>query len=211
MRTDRPAPEAPPVPPRNWTRALSGEGGEILTHAVRAGGGHAFLIALGALCLLGGAWAMYWLLSEGELTVAGVIFMILVPGGVMAFGVYALNIALWLRHDYLLGRYALAARVYSVFGDKRREIARGDIVGIRQYYTPPKSSSPAGAKGDWTTFIAYREGGHGSENEWPLDGDGTEDEARWLGPILVQWANVPLKRGHGAGVEEADPAELPEL
>jgi hypothetical protein len=199
------------APPTNWTRAISGEGGEILTHAVRAGGGHVFLLALGALCLLGGVSGAYWLLSEGELTVAGAIFVLLVPGGVMLFGVYSLNIALWLRHDYLLSRHGLSARTYSLFGDKRHEIARGEIVGIRQYYTPPKSSSASSAKGDWTTFIAYQPAGGGKENEWPIQGDDTEAEARWLGPLLARWANVPLKRGHGAGFEEADPAELPEL
>jgi hypothetical protein len=200
---------APEMPP-HWTRDISGEGGERLTYAVRAGGGHAFLVALGALCVLGGAWAAFWLLTEGELTVAGVIFLVLIPGGAMLFGVYALNIALWLRHDYLLGRYALAARTYSLFGDKRHEIARADIVGIRQYHTPPKHSSPSGATGDWTTFVAYRPAG-GKEQEWPLQGADTEAEARWLGPRLAKWANVPLKRAHGAGFEEADPAELPDL
>jgi hypothetical protein len=101
--------------------------------------------------------------------------------------------------------------VYSLFGDKRHEIMRADIVGIRQYYTPPKSSSPSGAKGDWTTFIAYRPTGASMEDEWPLDGDGTVDEARWLGPLLARWANVPLKRAHGTSFEEADPSELPKL
>ncbi len=197
--------------PEHWTRAISGEGGEVLTYAVRDGGGYLFLLALGTLCLLGGAWVAYWLLTEGELTVAGALFVILIPGGTMLFGVYALNIALWLRHEYLLGRHALATRSFSLFGDKRHDIARSDIVGIRQYYTPPKSSAPSGAKGDWTTFVAYRRPGDGQEDEWPLTGADTEAEARWLGPLLARWANVPLKRGHGAGFEEADPDELPEL
>lgn len=198
-------------PPRHWTRSISGEGGDLLTYAVRGGGGHTFLLALGATCLLGGAWAAYWLLSEGELTVAGAIFVLLLPGGAMLFGVHSLNIALWLRHEYLLGRYAFTARAYSLFGDKRTEIARDTITGISQYYTPPKASSPTGAKGEWTTFVAYRLAGDGKPGDFALDGADTEEEARWLGPLLAEWAAVPLKRAHGAAYLEADPDELPKL
>lgn len=80
--------------PAHWTRAISGEGGEVLTHAVRTGGGHLLLLAWGALCALGGIWAAYWLLADGGLTAAGAIFLILVPGGAILFGADALNIAL---------------------------------------------------------------------------------------------------------------------
>lgn len=99
--------------PAHCTRAISGEGGEVLTHAVRTGGGHLLLLAWGALCALGGIWAAYWLLADGGLTAAAAIFLILVPGGAILFGADALNIALWLRHEYLLGRHGFPARAYS--------------------------------------------------------------------------------------------------
>ncbi len=198
------------TPTQYWTQAISGEGGDLLTYAVRSGGGHTFLLALGAACLIGGAWAMFWLLSEGELTIAGAIFLVLVPGGVMLFGVYSLNIALWLRHEYLLSRHALMARTYSLFGDKRMEIPRQAITAIRQSYTPPKSSSAAGTKGDWVVFVAYRKAEGDQLDEFPLDGKHSDEEARWLGPLLSQWAGVPLHRGFGTGFDEADPEELPE-
>jgi hypothetical protein len=178
---------------------------------LRDGGAHVFLLGLGALCLLGGAWTIFWLLSGGELTVAGALFLFLIPGGAMLFGVHALNIALWLRHEYLLGGLLFAARTYSLFGNKQQEIARAEIVGIRQDYTPPDNSSPTGAKGEWTTFVVYREAAGKRERALPLEGAHSEAEARWLGPLLANWAKVQLRRGHGAGFEEADPSELPRL
>lgn len=182
--------------PSRETEAISGEGGDLLTYAVRSGGGHTFLLALGAACLIGGAWAMYWLLSEGESTIAGAIFLVLVPGGVMLFGVYSLNIALWLRHEYLLSRHALMARTYSLFGDKRMEIPRQAITAIRQSYTPPKSSSATGTKGDWVVFVAYRK--RRKAVNWM--------SFRWMantamkkhagsGRCCPEWAGVPLHRG----------------
>lgn len=198
-------------PTQYWTQGISGEGGDLLTYAVRSGRGHVFLLALGAVCLIGGGWALYWLLSEGELTIAGAIFLLLVPGGVMLFGVYSLNIALWLRHEYLLGRHALMARVYSLFGDQRQEIARPSITAIRQSYTPPNASSAAGSPGNWVVFVAYHNAVTGQPDEFPLAGKHTAEEARWLGWLLSKWAGVPLKRGFGAAFDEADPDELPKL
>lgn len=198
------------TPPKYWSRATSGEGCDVLTYAIRDGSGYFVLLALGAMLLLGGAWAIYWLISEGELTVAGVIFLLLIPGGVMLSGVYCLNAALWRRCEYQLGLIAFEARRYSLFGDKRLEIPRHTIKAISQAYVPPGESSPKGAKGDWVTFVAYHNAERGKLDEYALDGMHSEEEARWLGQILPKWAKVPLKRGFGAEFEEADPEELPE-
>lgn len=199
------------TPPQYWSMAISGEGGNILTYAVRSGGGYLFLLALGAICLLGGMWAMVWLTSESELTVAGIIFLLLVPGGAMLFGIYCLNIALWLRSEYLLGQFAFVARHFSLFGDKRLEIPRQAIEAISQSYSPPNQSAPTGAPGTWATFVVYRNAGKGKLDDYALDGQDSKEEALWLGQILSKWANVPLKRGFGTEFEEADPNELPEL
>lgn len=56
----------------------SGEGASLLAYAVRDGS---------ALCLLGGAWAIFRLLSGGELTVAGALFLYLIPGGAVLIGI----------------------------------------------------------------------------------------------------------------------------
>jgi hypothetical protein len=198
-------------PPQHWTRTISGEGGDELIYAVRNGSGHLFLVALGMACLLGGAWTIYWLATESELTVAGYIFILLVPGGAMLFGVYSLNIALWLRHGYILGQYAFSARSYSLFGDKRQEISRQSIQGIRQSYSPPEESEATGAPGHWVTFVSYIRADNGKPDDFAVDGMRTKAEAQWLGPILSHWANVPLQRGFGAAFEDADPTELPDL
>lgn len=199
------------TPPKYWSRAISGKGGDVLTYAVRGGTGYFVLLALGAISLSGGAWAMYWLGSEGELTVAGVIFMLLIPGGAMLFGVYCFNIALWLRFEYLLGLHAFAAHHYSLFGDTHLEIPRRAIVAINQAYVPPGKSASTATQGDWVTFVAYNNAERGKLDEYALDGWHDKEEARWLGPLLSKWAKVPLKRGFGAEFDEADPDELPEL
>ena len=205
------APSGSEAPPRYWSRATSGEGWDILTYAIREGAGYFVLLALGAALLLGGAWAIYWMTSEGELTVAGVIFLLLIPGGTMLSGVFCLNAALWRRCEYQLGSLAFEARHYSLFGDKHLEIPRHVIKEISQAYMPPGKSSPEGAQGDWVTFVAYHNAASGKLDEYALDGMRSEEEARWLGQVLTKWAKVPLKRGFGAGFEEADPEELPEL
>jgi hypothetical protein len=198
-------------PPRYWTRGISGEGGEIISYAVRSGRGYAFLLGLGTVFVLGGAWAMYWLATGGELTIGGLVLILLLPGGAMLFGVYSLNIALWLRHDYLLGRHAFAARSYSLFGDKRLEIPRQAITGISQAYSPPSQGSATGTRGDWVTFVTYRKAETGKTDDYPIDGQHTPEEARWLGALLSGWAGVPLQRGFGAANVEADPDDLPRL
>lgn len=199
------------TPPQYWSRTISGEGCDVLTYAIREGAGYFVLLALGAALLLGGGCAVYWMTSEGELTVAGIIFLLLAPGGVMLSGVYCLNAALWRRCEYLLGQIAFEARHCSLFGDKHLEIPRHAIEAISQAYAPPKQSAPTGAQGDWVTFVAYRNAASGKLDEYALDGMHSKEEARWLGHILSKWAKVPLKRGFGAEFEEADPGELPEL
>ncbi len=37
------------------------------------------------------------------------------------------------------------------------------------------------------------------------------EEARWLGPLLAEWAGVAVTRGFGSGFEEADEKEMPSL
>ncbi len=198
------------APPRYWSRAISGEGCDVLTYAIRDGAGYFVMLALGAALLLGGVRAIYWITSEGELTVAGVIFLLLIPGGAMLFGVYCLNAALWRRCEYQLGLIAFEARHYSLFGNKRLEIPRQAIEAISQAYVPPGKSAPTDAQGNWVTFVAYRDAAKGKLDEYALDGMHSKEEARWLGQILSKWAKAPLKRGFGEEFEEADPDELPE-
>lgn len=197
--------------PQYWSQAADGAGRTVLTYAVRGGKAAPVLTTLGAVCLLGGLWGIQWLLVGGGITVAGLIFAIVVPGGLAAFGAHCLNIVFLARDDYALGGHGLIARGYSLWGSgKATEIPRAAVTGIVQRYTPPGPSSPSGDPGTWTTFVAWK-GKDGKEGEFALAGLGSPAEARWLGPLLAKWAGVPLRRGHGAGFEEADAAELPPL
>jgi hypothetical protein len=200
----------PTSPPQYWSRATSSKG-DVLTYAIREGTGFMVLLAIAAVLIGGGVWAMYWLAAGGGLTIAGIIFMLLVPGSIILAGVYSLDAALWRRHEYLLGPSGLEARRVSLFGAKSLAIHRSSIVAINQAYSPPSASSGNKTPGDWVTFVTYRDGMSGKETDYALDGMTSAEEARWLAPLLCDWAKVPLKRGYGAAFDEADPKELPKL
>jgi hypothetical protein len=153
---------------------------------------------------------LYRLVTGGDLTAAGYVFL-LVPGGVVLFGVYVLDIALLARTTYLLNSVLFVWTRHSLFGDKSLEIPHGSVKAIAQHYSPPGPSSPRGAPGDWTTFVSYHDSVTGKPNDFALDGLKTAEEAAWLGPLLAKWGAVRPQRGFGAAFEEADPAELPEI
>ena len=197
-------------PPRYWSRTTSAKG-DLLTYAIREGTGFLVLLALAAVAIGGGAWGAYWLAAGGGLTIAGIIFMLMVPGGAIVFGVYSLDAALWRRHEYMLGPGAFEARRLSIFGNKDTSIHRSAITGIQQAYSPPTDSQGRKHPGDWVTFVSYRDGMTGKDSDYALDGMKSKEEAQWLGPLLSEWAKVPLKRGYGAAFDEADPKELPQL
>lgn len=197
--------------PEYWSRAADGAGRTVLSHAVRGGKAMPLLTGLGIVCLGGALWGAYGLVAGGDLTIAGWILVLLVPGGVAAFGAHCLNIVFLARTDYLLGGHGLIARNFSLWGSGQAdEIPRASVVAVTQRYTPPGESSPTGAPGTWTTFLVWQ-GKNGHRDEFALAGIGSAAEARWLGPMLAAWAGVPLKRGYGEGLDEADPEELPGL
>lgn len=68
---------------------------------------------------------LQWLIVGGELTAAGYVFL-LVPGAVVLFGVYVLDIALVARTTYLLGSLCFVWTRHSLFGRKSLEIPRPD-------------------------------------------------------------------------------------
>jgi hypothetical protein len=203
------APDPAAAPPQYWTQAISGEGGTLLTYAVRGGAGQSAVTALGIAFLLGGAYALYWLLAGEGLTVAGAL-LLLVPAGALLFGVYCLDVTLLARTEHLLGSHGLSVRRISLFGATRTDIPRRAVVAIRQHYSPPGPSAATGAPGDWVTFVACRPDAQDKTGAHAMGGLHTAAEARWLGPLLADWAGVPLERGFAAGFEEADPAELPD-
>jgi hypothetical protein len=169
------------------------------------------LVGLGAgLVLYCGSVIFRWLV-EGDLTIPGYVLLLVVPGGGLLFGLRCLDVALRARTDYTLGLRGLAVRQQSLFGGKAVEILRQAIASVFQRYTPPDSSAPTSSPGTWTTFVSYREGKSAKTKDLALDGLGTPDEARWLGPLLANWAGVTLGRGFDASNDEADAAELPTL
>lgn len=197
-------------PPLFWSVDTSSPDGLRLTYAVRGGARHLALILFGLAVLAGGLYALYWLVAGGDLTAAGYVFL-LVPCGVVLFGVYVLDIALLARTTYLFNNVLFVWTRHSLFGDKSLQIPRGSVKAITQHYSPPGSSSPRGAPGDWTTFVSYHDSTTGKPNDFALDGLKTPEEAAWLGPLLAKWGEVRLQRGFGAAFDEADPAELPEI
>lgn len=198
-------------PPEFWTQSASGTGGTLLTYAVRGGKARIVLGALGWISLLSGAWFAYWMLSEGEITVAGAILLLLVSGSLVAFGAHCLDIVFRARTEYVMNSHGLIATRYCLWGNKRTEIARSAVLGVAQHYSPPGPSSPSGSPGTWATVVGYRSTKRGRDDELALDGQGSPEEARWLGPLLAKWADKPLRRGFGAEFDEADPADLPSL
>ena len=199
---------SPKLPPLFWTVDNSGVEGVQLTYAVRGGFRQLVLLVLGAALVVGGLYGLRWLIAGGDLTAAGYVFL-LVPGGVVLFGVYVLDIALVARTTYLLGSLHFVWTRHSLFGRKSLEIPRHAIEGITQQYSPPGPSDPSGAPGDWTTFVAYQAMGDKKPRDFALVGLKSPEEAAWLGPLLAQWSGTRLHRGFGPAFKEADPAELP--
>lgn len=199
------------TPPEFWSKAPGLGGGTVLTYAVRRGPKVLALIALGAAAVLYCGSVIFRWVTEGDLTVAGWLFLLIVPGGGLVFGLRCLDVALRARTDYTLGLHGLAARQQSLFGSKAVEIPRQAVASVFQQYTPPDSSAPSSSPGTWATIVSYREGKSATSKNMALDGLGTPEEARWLGPLLADWASVTLGRGFDASNDEADPAELPTL
>lgn len=200
--------EAGPAIPQYWTQTLDGTGATVLTHAIRGGMAPLIMAAFGIACLAGGIGSAYWLITEGEMSIGGAIFILVAPGGVAAFGVYCLNIAVWARTEYAFTRHGVTERRYSVWGDKTRQIERGSIDAISQNYSPPSSGS--GSQGTWATLIEFTDK-QGAYDHLLFDGMDTKAEAQWLGPWVTEWAGVSLKRGFGDAYQEADEKELPQL
>lgn len=196
-------------PPQFWSMEPDGSGGVRLGFAVRGGLLHTGLVVVSLAFVLGGLWGMYWLVDGGGLTIAGWVFLVLVPGGAVLCGVYGLDRMLWAQTEYVLGHDALNAYRRSVWGAQSTAIARQQIAAIAQYYTPPGDSEAQGSEGTWVTCVVWC-GPSGDTHEFVLEGLNTVTEKRWLGPLLAEWAQVPLKRGFSGGLEEADPAELPQ-
>jgi len=47
--------------------------------------------------------------------------------------------------------------------------------------------------------VKSTDGTSGKETDYALDGMKTKEEAQWLGPLLAEWAKVPLKRACDRG------------
>ena len=191
------------IAPPYWTLRQDASGQTVLSYAVRGGKAKRVLGLLGGACIAAGAWGAYWLLSGGGLTLAGVVLLVLVPGGLVAFGAHCLDTVFWARRDYLLGARSLISRRYSLRGGGiDKEIERSAITGVVQRYTPPGDSEASGSEGTWTTFLAWRRQ-DGRLDEYPFGGMGSSAEALWLGPIVAGWAGVLIERGRGPMLEQS--------
>jgi len=196
------------IAPPYWMLMQDASGQTVLSYAVRGGKAKRMLSLLGGACLAAGAWGAYWLLSGGGLTLAGVVLLVLVPGGLMAFGVHCLDTVFWARREYLLGTRGLVSRRYSLRGSGiDKEIERGAVTGVVQRYAPPSDSEASGSEGTWTTFLAWRRH-DGRLDEYPFGGMGSSAEALWLGPIVAGWAGVLIERGRGPMLEQSGSINL---
>lgn len=196
--------------PEFWSIADDDDGGRVAIFAVRGGTAQAITGALGIGALLMGAGGAYWLLGDG-ITVGGLVLLALLPGGLLAFGLHCVDIAWFARSEYRFDRYELFVGRHRIWGNKRYGAPRASIVEVEQPYTPPSKNSATGSHGTWATVIHYRDE-KGNAGQLAFDGIGSIAEARWLGSCIAQWApELPFRRGHAAGFEEAAPEELPLL
>lgn len=196
--------------PQFWRKLLDGTGATVLTYAVRESRARFWIGLIGLLSGGAALWMVYWLLSGGGLTVAGVVFLLLVPGCGLAFALHCLNIGWYARSEYTFTADRLVAKRYSLTGNRMMELARAEIVRLAQNYSPPGDSSPTGSTGTWVTILSGRDAS-GKEHEMVFDGFGSPEEARWLGAWLADWTGLTAKRGFSSSFEEADEKELPDL
>ena len=189
------------IPPY-WTSSIDSRGETTLTYAIRGGKAQVMLATLGATAVSCGIGFIAWMVYGGGLTIAGVVLMIVIGGALLAFGAHCLDTVFLARSEYLLRRSDFIACRSSMWGKKRTEIQRSALTGITQTFYPP---------GTWTTFLIRPKKVGKGIGDFPLDGQRSVEEARWLGPLLAKWAGVPLTRSFGGGLEEADEKELPSL
>lgn len=123
--------------------------------------------------------------------------MLVILGGV-AFGVRVPDRMLFATTRYRLGEYRLFATVNSLFKRSSIEIARRQILQILRLYTPPETVKD---EGTYRTIVIYRMPNAG-RGELASEGI-TEQEAERIGPMIAEWANVPMRRDFAAGYEEA--------
>ena len=198
------------IPPY-WTSSVDSLGERKMTYAVRGGKAQVMLAILGAITLSCGIGFIVWLIRGGGLTLGGIVFMIVIGGPLLAFGAHCLDTVFRAKSEYVLGDSNFVACRSSMWGKKRTEIQRSTVTGVAQHFCPPGNSSPSDAQGTWTTFLVRRKKVGKGIDEFPLDGQGSAEEARWLGRLLSEWTKAPLTRGFGGGFEEADEKELPSL
>jgi hypothetical protein len=190
--------------PQNWTKRLSPAGPELV-FAIRGGKGYYLTWAIGVGCLAAfGYGALYvlqgWLSDPlGNLLGGGFFFLIMAAG--VAFGLYVVFRLLG-STTYLLAPDAM--RVTSGFLRPRVkfEVERSHIRGVEQNYTPPKE---AAVDGTWKVLLSYADL-KGKTREFSFEG-WTAEEARWLAPIVSEWANVRFKSEMSAEFEEASDEE----
>ncbi len=204
---------SPPIgpAPTYWTEASDSTGQTVLTFAVRGGKAQLVLGALGMFCLAAGAWGATWLLSGGGITAAGLVLVVLVPGGLALFGAYCLDTVFFARREYVLGSQTLATQRTSLRGrSSPTEITRSAVTAVVQRYTPPGASESRLSQGTWTTFLSWSRI-DGRNDEYAFEGMGSADEARWLAALVAQWAAVPIQRSFSEAFEEAAADDLPNL
>lgn len=197
--------------PPYWSSAANSRGETTLTYAVRGGNARVVLAMLGTAAVAGGLGFIFWMVGGGELTIAGMVLTIAVGGTLLVFGAHCLDTVFLAKSEYLLGKFAFIACRSSMWGRKRTEIPRSAVTGVAQHYFPPDSSSATGNPGTWTTFLVSRKKTGKGSDELAFDGMRSPEEARWLGPLVAEWAGVAVRREFGSGFEEADEKEMPSL
>lgn len=175
--------------PAYWTTCREPEG-EVLTFAVRGGRYQVLIVVLGAALVASALALAGWLMVGGEMTIAGLIFIVVVPGACLALGAHCLDIALRARTEYRLAAERLTATRYAIWGNRRQEVARSRITRISRRYARPADNMPAGTKGTWGVVVVHQDDG-GRERELHVDGTHASEEATWLRKQLAGWARVP--------------------
>ena len=122
--------------PQFWTQTLDGVGATVLSYAIRGGMAQFAVAALGLACFAAGASGAFWLLTEGEITIGGLIFVVVVgrwPTGLRRHGLGRRGALVGLL-GRRMGRDTAQARLWRCLPGGRRKGASvvGRLVIIRK-------------------------------------------------------------------------------
>jgi hypothetical protein len=174
--------------PKAWQQIETPLGLEITFSAKKARGFIPAVVFSGAIITCCGylikIFLVNWFIDKAGILPAGVIFFMLVLGG-MYIGLRLLSVALR-RNRYRFGGSTLEmVETRPGFAAKKDQSDKAAILKILCLKTPSKT---AGIEDTWTTGITVKQG-NGKSRDLFFEGT-TKEESDFLSGILAQWTGV---------------------